>query len=238
MSNDKKLDLKLNDDNELSFKLSIEGTVSDPELASPRYRFTITELGEEEKGWIFPARKEADDIVTVSIPAPLKSGFKAKRVYKGTLEVILGRLYFSPAELQLEFSTPLEIQAEIASATGLKTQEPKPLLSEESPSAEPSALREKNDMYDEEEILSVISEEKKAAPPPRKTAPPRIVQQPSPVKKSVPAQRVPVPGAVAKKAPAVAKPTTKEKPAPLKETDEKKLFKAKLLSMFKSALSD
>lgn len=238
MSNDKKLDLKLNDDNELSFKLSIEGTVSDPELASPRYRFTITELGEEEKGWIFPARKEADDIVTVSIPAPLKSGFKAKRVYKGTLEVILGRLYFSPAELQLEFSTPLEIQAEIASASGVKAQESKPLLSEESPSAEPSALREENDMYDEEEILSVISEEKKAAPPPRKTAPPRIVQQPSAVKKPVPAQRAPVPGAaVAKKAPApsATKPTAKK---PLKETDEKKLFKAKLLNMFKSALSD
>ena len=229
-TNDKKLELKLNEDNELSFRLSIEGTVSDPQLASPKFRFTITELDNSngETGWIFPAKKEADDIVTVSIPAPLKSGFKANRVYKGTLEVILGRLYFSPAEMQLEFSTPLEIQAEVATITSdKKSDKAEKQLLEGSPSSSNQKRSAEPDDFDEEEILSVIVEERAKRP---NQVPPATISKGSISSKASPKITHP------------PRPQTsqtlvqKKKGQDRNDLAQKNELKARLMSMFKEAL--
>lgn len=243
---EKKLELKLNEDNELSFKLSIEGTVSDPELASPKFRFTVTELGDGthgDRGWIFPARKEADDIVTVSIPAPLKTGFKPNRVYKGTLEVILGRLYFSPAEMQLEFSTPLEIQAEIATVQNEKKE--KPELLEHQPKAakgaqsphSKSATAAEGDDFDEEEIMSVISEEqsRKTQHPEHQRAPKVLMALPSTARAHQKIQEA------SKVKPATTQmqhppPHRNKKTERDNDLAQKNQLKARLMSMFKEAL--
>lgn len=230
---DKKLELKLHEDNELSFKLSIEGTVSDPELAAPRFRFTVTELG-EETGWIFPARKEADDIVSVTISAPMKAGFKANKVYKGTLEVILGRLYFSPAEVQLEFATPLEIQAEITTASNSKSILEK--VATKTPSSKPTLSAED---YDEDEISSVIADERKA---PRAPAGPVRQQRTMVSEKRLQALKGQARGTTdpsrqpsARPHPQVTKKPIEQAPS---EAAQKEQFKARLLNMFKSALSE
>lgn len=177
---DQKLDLKLNEDNELSFRLSIEGTVSEPDIAQPNFRFTIMESGSGAKrGWIFPAIKGPDDIVTVKIPAPLKEGFRSNQSYHGKLEVIMGRLYFSPAEMILEFSAPISIKAEslnkVGSAIGAEkkftatiiTNKPQ-IVAPPVPVAKPLTpiIEEEVDLSDSElaEILSVIRERKAPTP--------------------------------------------------------------------------
>lgn len=237
---DKKLELKLNEDNELSFKLSIEGTVSDPELASPRFRFTVTEMG-EERGWIFPARKEADDIVTVSIPAPLKAGFKSGRVYKGTLEVILGRLYFSPAEVQLEFATPLEIQAEITQTYNHKASNSSEVHSKQKTLIEerPGSSDKPTEDYDEEEILSVIVEEKKKAKPVTSTQTQKTMVS---EKRLQTLRNRNTPVKTPQRSTGLAQKPISQKQNGQSSVDkdaaQKEMFKAKLLNMFKSALVD
>ena len=194
MEENQKLDLKLNEDNELSFRLSIEGTVSDPDLAPPNFRFTIMETGTGTRGWIFPAVKEDDDIVRVKIPAPLKEGFASNRSYHGKLEVIIGRLYFSPAEMMLEFSAPLSVKAEALNksitvtnpsnkvvATVISNKPPIQKPVSLSTPAKPSVpvLEEKVDFSDSElaEILSVIRERQQPSQNTASFAPKSVIQR-------------------------------------------------------------
>jgi len=247
-----KIELKLNEENELNFKLSIEGTISDSDMSSPVYRFMVTEMG-SERGWVFPAKKDSDDIVSVRIP-PLKEGFGINKKYHGKLEVIVGPLYFSPSELMMEFTRPMQIEATpILNKSGptkvfAEPSVPAPtakLL--EKPVAQPvvqqtqkkslvevqQQIEEDEDL--EEELLSVIGKEKKpmqqevAKPAPR----PLIRQQPP----ARPAQPVQVkkqqdsPGMRPRPSPAPAKPV-------MTNEQKKKLFQERLMFLFKSALSD
>lgn len=231
LNSDKKIELKLHEDNSLSFRLSIEGTVSDPDLASPRFRFTITEIG-EDRGWIFPAKKEADDVVTVSIPAPLKTGFKSGRVYKGTLEVILGRLYFSPAEVQLEFATPLEIQAEIAVPASV------------SKITETATVQPEDASFDEEEIMSVISQDERKpqmATPSTKKGASRTMVSEKRLQAALDQKRLQASSTKQRSASLSANQPakTQKHPNPAKDSDaQKEQLKARLLNMFKTALKD
>lgn len=130
----KKIELKFDEDNELSFQVSFEGTVSDLQTATnPIYRFAIIDVNDcKDKdssnndyiaGWIFPVEKLAGDVVTVRIPAVNKFGFKPKKIYKGILEVILGRLYFSPAEIEIEFIDSIKVKVNSIYISNSKNEE-------------------------------------------------------------------------------------------------------------------
>lgn len=110
MSDDKKIVLNMNEDNEISFGLSIEGYSSDPSLAkSPTIRFALTEE-KDKMGFILPAKFEDGQ---VSIKIPSSSVYKEGRSYSGTLEVFLGNRYFKPAEIDIEFQKPLDVKANL-----------------------------------------------------------------------------------------------------------------------------
>ncbi len=206
-----KFDLKLNEDNDLAFGLSIDGATSDPNQASPNFRFTVMEAGVGTRGWIFPAVKEDNDVVHVRIPTPLKEGFSANKTYQGKLEVIVGSLYFSPAEMMLEFSAPLTIKAKVLNkaagsnpinkitATVISN---KPLAQKSTAMATAPTLpkkpavpimEEEVDLNDSElaEILSVIREHKQLPQNTAVVAPRDVIQRRA-------AKPVPMPIATAK----------------------------------------
>lgn len=259
-----KFDLKLNEDNDLAFGLSIDGTTSDPNQASPNFRFTIMETGGGTRGWIFPAIKEDNDVVRVRIPAPLKEGFSANKTYQGKLEVIVGSLYFSPAEMMLEFSAPLTIKAEVlnkaagsnpinkitATVISNKPLAQKPVISAPTPAKKPAppVMEEEVDLSDSElaEILSVIRERKAPALNVPVVAPRSVIQHRAPRPEAAPVaaprQIVEAPRATVQTRPAnkpapvsVLRPAAKSKGPTL---EEKEAFKSKFMNLFKEALTE
>jgi len=105
-----KLTLNLNEQNELAFKISIEGSSSDIDATKPNIRFLVREGG-KETGWVYPATPGDDGFVVVNIP---NNGlFSEEKSYKGKLEVILGNHYFVPTEVEMEFIKPLKVEAAV-----------------------------------------------------------------------------------------------------------------------------
>lgn len=120
MSKSQKIILKLNEQSQISFNLSIEGYSTDASLTSkPEIRFALTE-GSSDMGFLLPAKFEEGK---VSVDIPSSGIFKENREYKGKLEVFLGNRYFKPAELAIEFQRPLEVKAEIVSE-GITVESP------------------------------------------------------------------------------------------------------------------
>jgi hypothetical protein len=115
-----KLTLNLNEQNELAFKLSIEGSSEDVDSTQPNIRFLVRENG-RDTGWMYGAKKGDDGFVVVNIN---DSGlFSEDKTYTGKLEVILGNHYFVPTEVELEFIQPLKVEAAVVTANRSKINE-------------------------------------------------------------------------------------------------------------------
>lgn len=110
---DAKLTLNLNEQNELAFKISIEGSSSDIESTKPKVRFLVNEEG-KEAGWVYPTKKSNDGFIVVNIPN--SDVFSEDKNYTGKLEVILGNHYFVPTEVDMEFIKPLKVEAAVVTA--------------------------------------------------------------------------------------------------------------------------
>jgi hypothetical protein len=154
MSNNK-LEINLLEENEIGFKLKIEG--SDSEIASnkPKIRFTITE-SKSGKGWIFNTeRKSGEDNIVVSIPS-MKGIVTESDKYSGKLEVIFGNKYFTPTEVDIKFVEPIKVEAAIINRNSQKLQK--------------SSIENEDELLVESVIESVISKQK-----------PIIEQKPAPV---------------------------------------------------------
>lgn len=226
-----KFQLKLNEENELDFKLSIEGSVSDQDMAKPVFRFVMTE-NNSEKGWVFPVRTKykGGDIFTVKIPA-LNENVQENAMYNGRLEVIMGNVLMVPTEVMMEFKRPI----------GVKAMPINPPVTSEPTKTKPApSITEKKEKVDEiieEDIDAIIA----AAPSSKQKIQPN---PPSPLlfnnvmsfleeekaQKAAPAQHI---LEERKKTPATTKPTIAKKAAP---DDNKEHLKSQLLNMFRSAL--
>lgn len=103
-----KLNLNLNEENELAFKISIEGSSSDIGATKPKFRLVVSE---QDNGWgmIYPAEQGEDGNVVVRLPST--ENFLEEVNYRGKLEVILGNHYFVPTEVDIEFTRPLKVEA-------------------------------------------------------------------------------------------------------------------------------
>lgn len=103
-----KLNLNLNEENELAFKISIEGSSSDIGATKPRFRLVVSE---QDNGWgmVYPAEQGDDGNVIVRLPST--ENFLEETNYRGKLEVILGNHYFVPTEVDIEFTRPLKVEA-------------------------------------------------------------------------------------------------------------------------------
>ena len=98
-----KIDLLLDEENELTFQVNIEG--NRPADASCRLR-----LDNSEVGLMFEANRNEEGEISVIIP-PLKHVLK-EGTYDMTLEVIVDDKYFEPLTLQGSFEKSVKVTAE------------------------------------------------------------------------------------------------------------------------------
>jgi len=130
------LKLDLNEENELSIQMTIQG--SDPELSETKskVRLVITEV-DTNKAWLYACDRDDEGSVRVAIP-PSPTVFSEKAQYKGHLEVIIGNHYFVPSEFGIEFIRPLKVEAAGVSVR-TKTSSGQPQQLRESPSPDSKA---------------------------------------------------------------------------------------------------
>lgn len=117
-----KLNLNLNEENELAFKISIEGSSSDIGATKPKFRLVIAEHGKEH-GVMYPAETTEDGSVVVRLPST--ETFSEEVDYRGKLEVILGNHYFVPTEVDIEFIRPLKVEAVVVTKNHSSLREEK-----------------------------------------------------------------------------------------------------------------
>ena len=103
-------ELSLEETNDLTFSVAIEGT-DDPNIR-PQVRL-VFERGDRSYG--FKGNWDMEGEVNVTIP-PMKGIFK-EGTYQAHLEVIVADRYFKPLELPIRFKAPLKIVAEVKSKT-------------------------------------------------------------------------------------------------------------------------
>lgn len=113
------LELNVSEENEIGFKLRIEGSDKDIGSSKPNVRFVVTETS-SGKGWIFSASK-TDDGVVINVPV-MKGIVTENNKYNGKLEVILGGRYFTPTEVDIEFIEPLKIEAAVVSNVSVRSK--------------------------------------------------------------------------------------------------------------------
>lgn len=119
-----KINLKMDEDNSISFALSIEGYSSDASLTSkPSVRFVMTE--QRGAGFVLPAKFENGE---VSVDIPSSNLYVEGCEYNGKLEVFLGNRYFTPAELLIQFEKPLKVEAKIKGAVLEESSLPEPVV--------------------------------------------------------------------------------------------------------------
>jgi hypothetical protein len=159
-----KVELRLNEENELSFKMSIEGTTSDPK-SKPKFRFLVTDFG-SDKGIVYPCTKEPNDVIKVVIPG-LKENYNLGKKYLGKLEVIMGSLYFTPTELLISFKEPLKIKAAPVTVSPVakdknlqsKSVESDEELEDEEYDEEDEEIKDDEENEDDEEYSEEVSDD-------------------------------------------------------------------------------
>jgi hypothetical protein len=225
-----KFQLKLNEENELDFKLSIEGSVSDQDMAKPVFRFVMTE-NNSDKGWVFPVRSKykGSDIFTVKIPA-LNENVQENSLYSGRLEVIMGNVLMVPTEVMMEFKRPIGVRATPISTPAVastKTKSPEPHVEEV------AEQKQTNNDVIEEEIDAIIA----AAPPKQQIVPPATNKTKSPILFGNVMNFLEEEVKPENKKTTIRK-TVEEKQdkKPVKKSEDKEVLKSQLLNMFRTAL--
>lgn len=103
-----KMRAKLGVLDELKFKLSIKGETSDPESVTPKARFMVTEV-KTGISVCLPMVMESG-VATVVIPT-LPGVLKENTDYIGSVEVIVGKLWFNPTTIRLVFESDIEVES-------------------------------------------------------------------------------------------------------------------------------
>lgn len=104
MSETEIMELRLDEDNELFFRLGIQGATERPQLV----RLTC-----EGGSFIYSAAGEdAEEGVTRFVIRRPGHVFEANRVYEGKLEVVVENRYFVPAKFKFKFKEPVRVVAE------------------------------------------------------------------------------------------------------------------------------
>lgn len=170
------LELNLTEDNEIGFKLKIEGSDKDIGSTKPNIRFVLSEE-DSGAGWIFNASK-TDDGVAVVIPS-MKGIISEDKKYNGKLEVILAGRYFTPTEVDVKFNEPLKVEAAVSTVVKKNTEK---LLEDVKPSHKEEESKE---LSIESEIDSIIIKEKANNSIPFKAIKEEIEEEPQILKEEV-----------------------------------------------------
>lgn len=105
-----KILLKLEEANELKFKVNIQGTTSEPTTGKPIIRLLVSEK-ENPNGmsFVFHSNSISGDLVTFVIPT-LDKVFMSDVVYIGKIEVIIGTRIFCPSSIEIQFINDLKVE--------------------------------------------------------------------------------------------------------------------------------
>lgn len=185
-----KMRVKLGEQNELKFMLSIKGSTSDPAATQPKIRFMITEA-KTGMSVCFPMERLEEGTVGVTIPG-LQGVFQEGADYTGQVEVIVGNRWFNPATVGLVFEKEMEVEA-----APILTEETKVAVEDLQESASPEGEDEfsavikptpkpvkQKSVVNESALLDVLFSEEKPKPV-AKPAPPSQKPAPTPQKKTV-----------------------------------------------------
>jgi len=104
-----KIDLKLDETNNIEFEVSVKGLSSTNEQVNPITRFCITD-NKSGISYMFPGTKKEDKIISFIIPETTNI-FNESSNYDGKLEVLIGNRYFSPINVDVSFSKTLKVEA-------------------------------------------------------------------------------------------------------------------------------
>jgi len=212
--------------NELCFKVSIQGTISENLRNSKAdvFRFTITDP-ETRMGYIFPCERQAFDTIQVVIPKN-HGFFTPNKHYTGKLEVVVESLYFNPVNLILEFVPGVQVEGSLVSNTQKGMEMDYSLVSETEEAEEASMV---------DQVI---------APATSATKNDKSLQEPTGTKSTAsPREKLPGPPAAPQRqqqAPKAKAPVAQQPlpPNPLiNEEKKKELLKKKLLDMMREALA-
>lgn len=118
-----KLSLKLNQPNNLTFQVTIKGSVYEA-VETPRFYLEITEKADPGKfGVIFPG-VFIEGLLQVTVPA-MGNVFKENVEYIGELRAIVGNQYLTPAKMDFDFVSEAVTEIEVKMIVE-KTPEQKP----------------------------------------------------------------------------------------------------------------
>jgi len=151
------IDLDLDKENELVFKLSIEGT----KPAIPKSRFL---LESNDFSLVFPSQSHTGGEVTILIPS-LENILKEGN-YVGTLEVIIDDRIFTPIQIDTKFEKSISVMAEAVTYKKKETQvSVSPVVTVNRRNVE--TKKEDNSHVVKESISSDNMQRRRAAPPQR-----------------------------------------------------------------------
>src|SRR5574337_1552637 len=179
-----KMVLKLDEDNSVKFKLSIQGTVSDPSQTHTNVRFVVSE-NKTGIAWMFPLTKgDEENLFKTTIPQKMGSVFSETKEYTGRVEVIVGGRYFNPTTVNIAFERELRVEATpVLSEEQARDEESEDIFGVLKP-AEPShakVLKEKKASLPTDILFA--KEQTKPKPEPKQQ--PKPVVESSPKKKSL-----------------------------------------------------
>jgi hypothetical protein len=158
------ISLDLDKENELIFKISIEGT----KPASSRSRFL---LESQDYTLVFPTTKFSNGQVSVIVPTLEK--VLEEGIYSGTLEVIVDDRIFEPIKLDAEFKKSLKVVAEAVVRKKEKTVvSAEPVVVVNRPDPVPIVEKIKEEPI-QEKIVETVIEYAKPEPSPPKPPPKR-----------------------------------------------------------------
>lgn len=104
MSERELVELKIDENNELIFKVTVEGASTEPARAR-----LVCEAG--LMNYMFNGNLMSEDNVQFIVPK-LKGSVKEGEVYKGRIEVLVENRYFVPVEFDVTFIQPVKVVAE------------------------------------------------------------------------------------------------------------------------------
>ena len=117
--NDATIDLNINEENQISFKLDIDGSTTEMNV-KPNVRFCLCD-DDNDMSFTFGMKKDQDnDEVFVVLP-PMNAflpNYEGK-TYTGKLEVIIGSRYFVPSVFDVVFKKPLTVEVKTVRKSNL-----------------------------------------------------------------------------------------------------------------------
>lgn len=160
-----KISLKLDETNELKFKISIQGNVSEPNATKPLIRMIMNEKDNDNSfGFVFKVSSVEDETLVFKIP--ILSGVARVGVpYEAKIEVLLGSRLFIPMTMEINFTKNMSVEVSPIKEAETKEVDVLEILSEVESAKSPN-IEKKKIKLTKSELEKLLKEAKTKAKPP------------------------------------------------------------------------